>query len=82
MNGESIRNDGQRLKECWRIWCERQTLAGSDINPDRVRLAIETHLARIALHRPLDDIADPEQRLEVEVTRDWFRKDFLDGLLD
>jgi hypothetical protein len=68
--------------ECWQLWRERQTLAGSDIDSDRVRLAIETHLARIALHHPLDEITDPKQRSEVKSTRSWFRKDFLDALMD
>jgi hypothetical protein len=69
-------------RECWQLWQERQTLTGSDIDTDRVRLAIETHLTRIALHRPLDEINDPEQKSEVELARSWFRKEFLDGLMD
>ena len=32
------------------------------------------HRHHVLGHRPLDDIADPEQRSEVEVTRNWFRK--------
>ena len=68
--------------ECWQLWRERQTLAGSDVDPNRVRLALETHLTRIALHRPLDEITDPEQKSEVEQIRNWFKKDFIDALLD
>ena len=68
--------------ECWQLWRKRQTLAGSDVDPNRVRLALETHLTRIALHRPLDEITDPEQKSDVEQTRSWFRKDFMDALLD
>lgn len=68
--------------ECWQLWRERQTLANSDVDPNRVRLALETHLTRIALHHPLDEVSDPEQKSEIEQTRSWFRKDFMDALLD
>src|ERR1700730_15796109 len=34
--------------ECWRLWAERQVKAKSDIDRHRARLAVETHLARIA----------------------------------
>jgi hypothetical protein len=68
--------------ECWHLWRKRQTLVGSDVDAYRVRLAIETHLTRIALHRPLDEIIDPDQKLEIEQTRNWFRKDFIDALMD
>lgn len=37
---------------CWQLWRQRQNLAGSDANPDRAKLAVETHLTRISLHRP------------------------------
>lgn len=40
-------------------------------------LAVETHLARIAQHRLLADIADVEQRLCAEQVRTWFREVFL-----
>ena len=68
--------------ECWQLWRERQTLAGSDVDPNRVRLALETHLTRIALHRPLDEITNPEQKSQAEQTRSWFKKDFINALLD
>lgn len=69
-------------EQCWQLWKERETLAGSDLDTNRVRLAIETHLTRIALHRPLNKIADTKQRLEAEQIRNWFKKDFLNELLD
>jgi hypothetical protein len=68
--------------ECWRLWKERQGRAGSDPDPYRARLAIETHLSRIAQHRPLDTIADPEQRASAASLRNWFSQEFFDGLLD
>jgi hypothetical protein len=68
--------------ECWNVWRKRQELAGSDSDIRRAQLAIETHLARIALHRPLDTIADPDRRDEAEQVRAWFREEFLDAVVD
>jgi len=67
---------------CWQWWRQRQEMAGSDTNADRARLAIETHLARIAQHRPLAGIAEPDQREAAERVRAWFSEEFLDALLD
>jgi hypothetical protein len=69
-------------RECWRLWRERQERAGSDADPHRVRLAVETHLSRIAQHRPLAVIAEPEQRAAAAILRNWFAQEFLDALLD
>ncbi len=33
--------------DCWRLWRERQKAAGVEANPERARLAVESHLARI-----------------------------------
>jgi predicted nucleotidyltransferase component of viral defense system len=68
-------------RECWRLWRERQQLAGSDPDPHRARLAIETHLSRIAQHRPLTDIAEPAQRAAAASLRCWFSQEFLDALM-
>ena len=48
----------------------------------RARLAVQTHLARIALHRPLNQIADPTERAAAERARTWFDKEFLNVLVD
>jgi hypothetical protein len=64
-------------EECWDLWRRRQTLAESDADIARARLAIETHLERIALHRPLDKIANNEQRKQAGAVRDWFLNVFL-----
>jgi hypothetical protein len=69
-------------ERCWLLWRQRQQLAGGDSDAYRARLAIETHLTRISLHRPLDEIADPDQKAEAEQTRAWFREVFLDAILD
>ncbi len=66
-------------QECWALWRRRQRLAHSDTDMHRARLAVETHLARIAQHRPLDQIAARQQRVEAEQTRRWFKKEFLEG---
>ncbi len=65
------------MDECWALWRRRQTLADSDTDVLRARLAIETHLERIALHRPLEQIADLGQREQAEQLRDWFLSEFL-----
>jgi len=69
-------------QECWELWRRRQRLAGSDADSARARLAVETHLARIAQHRPLKEIADPAARAEAERVRRWFVQEFLDGLTE
>lgn len=61
----------------WQLWRQRQQLAGSDVNAQRARLAVETHLARIAAHRPLEQIADSRQRAEAQEARAWFKEVFL-----
>jgi len=57
-------------------------LASSDTNSARARLAVETHLARIAQHRPLREITDPTKRAEAEQVRSWFAQEFLDALAE
>jgi len=68
--------------QCWQLWRQRQQLAESDTDTNRAQLAIETHLTRIAQHRPLEQIADPAQRLAAEQLRTWFRTEFLHALVD
>ncbi len=68
--------------QCWQLWRQRQQLAGSDTDANRAHLAIETHLTRIAQHRPLEQIADHAQRLAAEQVRSWFRTEFLHALVD
>ena len=65
------------MGECWTLWRRRQILAGSDADAARARLAIETHLERIILQRPLEKIADMQQRQQARQLRDWFLRDFL-----
>lgn len=68
--------------QCWQLWQARQQRAGSDSDSARARLALETHLTRIALHRPLENIADPDQKQASQQLRDWFSQEFLNALLD
>jgi hypothetical protein len=67
---------------CWNMWRRRQVLSHGDRSGSRAKTAILTHLARIEVYRPLTGIADPGQRAAVEQLRAWFKKDFLDALLD
>lgn len=69
-------------RECWQLWRRRQELASSDTDGARARLAVETHLARIVQHRPLNGIADPEQRAEAERLRSWFAEKFLNAIAE
>ena len=66
-----------RTDECWALWRRRQTLAGSDADVSRAHLAIETHLERVVLHRPLEKIADSNQREQARQVRDWYLNEFL-----
>jgi hypothetical protein len=66
-------------QKCWDLWRQRQQIAGSDSDHHRATLAIETHLERIAQHRPLDEIKDPEKRQQAQDLREWFRKVFLNA---
>ena len=66
-----------RISECWALWRKRQTLAGSDADISRAHLAIEIHLERIALHRPLENITDLQQRKQAHQVREWFLNDFM-----
>ena len=68
--------------ECWRLWRERQQLARASADSERARLAVRTHLARIAAQRPLESIQDPDERTSVARTRDWYEKELLDALVD
>lgn len=63
--------------ECWNLWRKRQELAGSDLDMERARLAISTHLARIIQHRRLQDISDPEDRARAAGVRTWFTEVFV-----
>lgn len=67
-------------QECWDLWRRRQRLAESDSESTRARLAVETHLERIAQHRPLAEITDAQKRAEAEAVRRFFREEFLNAL--
>ncbi len=67
---------------CWELWRKRQEMSGSDTASHRARLAIQTHLARIEAHRPLEGISGVEERKKAEELRRWFRGEFLDALPD
>jgi len=64
-------------EDCWSLWRQRQHLAGVDADPQRAKLAIESHLQRIALQRPLDRMSDPSAREQAASLRRWFVEVFL-----
>ena len=47
-----------------------------------VRWTITPRFSRIALHRPLDKIADPAEQAAAERVRTWFGKEFRNALVD
>jgi predicted nucleotidyltransferase component of viral defense system len=65
------------ISECWSLWRKRQALVNSDENTARAKLAIETHLVRIATHRPLHKITNTLEREQAETLRNWFLNAFL-----
>jgi hypothetical protein len=69
-------------QECWSLWRRRQQLTKSDTDSDRSRLAVQTHLARIAQHRPLGQIDDSVKRAEAQEVRAWFEGEFVDALAE
>jgi hypothetical protein len=69
-------------EQCWALWRQRQRLTGDNTDSARARLALETHLSRIARHRPLQGITDAVQRSQAENVRVWFRTEFIHVLLD
>ena len=71
-----------RPDQCWHLWREREVRGSGTCDPDRARTAIQTHLSRIAISRPLDVIGNTEERAAAERVRNWFFKDFLDALRD
>lgn len=68
-------------RDCWGLWAERQQRSGSVADRQRARLAVQTHLARIARHRPLEAIPEGAQRDEATRVRSWFAEVFLDASL-
>ena len=67
-------------RECWTLWSQRQKLSDNNSGTERAQLAIETHLERITLHRPLENIADTGQREQARQVRDWFGSVFLQSI--
>ncbi len=65
------------VDECWSLWRKWQDISHNDSGASRARLAIETHLERIALHRPLNEIADATEREQARKVRKWFADIFL-----
>ena len=67
---------------CWRLWRERQERSGADVDPERARLAVATHLERIISYRPLEKIESDQERDEAASARTWYEKELLNALVD
>lgn len=65
--------------DCWAFWNKRQILAGSDADRKRAGLALQTHLKRIALQRPIEKIQDMRARAEAVELRAWFNGVFINA---
>jgi hypothetical protein len=65
------------IAECWMLWHKWQELIGNEHDDDKAHLAIETHLKRIELQRPLEQIENAEQREYAKNVREWFVNSFL-----
>jgi len=65
------------VEECWELWHKRQALIGNQHDDNKAHLSIETHLKRIELQRPLEQIENSEQREYAKNVREWFVNTFL-----
>ncbi len=65
------------VARCWRLWEVRQELARGNADRSRARAAIMTHLARLAVARPLEGIRDPAERESAAALRSWFERELL-----
>jgi len=62
--------------QCWQLWRQRQQLTGDDADLEQARAAINGHLERIELYRPLAQISDAGQQQEAAQVRRWYREVF------
>lgn len=67
---------------CWGSWKARMRKSGVQPDVARARLALETHLARLGLQRPLHKIDPGPARENAARLRTWFRTEFLNALVD
>lgn len=73
-------NDVVTAVQCWRLWRRRQQKSQSNPDSDRASLALQTHLARIEQHRPLERIAGSSERESAQLLRRWFKTVFMEAL--
>ncbi len=65
------------VARCWQLWEVRQGLARGNADRSRARAAIMTHLARLAVARPLERIRDTAERESAAALRSWFERELL-----
>jgi hypothetical protein len=61
-----------RIEKCWRLWLAKNP--GAQIEEGKQK--VHFHLAALDARRPLDTIADPDQRRSARATREWYRIHF------
>lgn len=68
------------ITRCWDLWQEREINRGIT-EPDKqiAHEAILLHLSRIEKSRPLETIADSNQRNQAKKIRVWFKNEFCKG---
>jgi hypothetical protein len=68
------------ISRCWELWRERELKRGITEPDQQIGYeAILLHLSRIEISRPLDSIADSNQRNQANEVRVWFKNEFCKG---
>jgi len=68
------------ISRCWELWQEREIKRGiTETNQQIAYEAILLHLSRIEKSRPLEKIADLNQRNHANKVRIWFKDEFCKG---
>lgn len=62
---------------CWGLWQMRQETTEGESDLNRASLAVQLHLERIEMHRPLSQIDGLNERESANQLRRWFRREFL-----
>jgi hypothetical protein len=63
------------VEQCWRLWSRKNP--GQSIESAKQNVLL--HLGALEARRPLRSIADPSDREQARLTRDWFRREFMES---
>lgn len=70
------------ISRCWELWRERELKRGIAVTESDQQIGYEAillHLNRIEKSRPLETIADSNQRDQAKEVRVWFKNEFCEG---